>query len=1253
MKKTGKIISLLCLACAVVLMTMGIAFLLPENLIQGSKAAGTQHITYPGADGETFVDNGVSKTLVGSANTLNTLVRTNANTANAYFVLVNDIDLSGFANWTAITTLNASAVFDGNNYSIKNLKITSGSTTGLFGTANGTVKNLVMENISITTSGTYVGAIAGKSSGSASRFENIIVSSGTFTGTGNAYGAIIGEVSGGKTTVESCLNAVNIKAAYFIGGLIGHSTGSAIINISKCANEGNIEATSTSYGYTGGIFGLSEGSSNVTIEWSYNKGTVKTVGTYGAGILGCAWSGTAVIRNCFNDSVLNLVSNQGGITTRSSATVTITNCYYNNTLYTGAICNTVTGVTTTVSSGLSTSAIQDAETFLPLINAGAPEGAQVFVSSGGQICLAVFNKTTKLTFMVGTTEYFILYQDIDDGDGAITLPGNGTTGYQSPEKIGFDFLGWENIADNQVYEEGDQFLNPQFNEITFDAVFEKITYTINCINETGHDVEYTGVEGIKIGETDNLGTDEWEDGDYNWLVKFGNATGENLQDWVNLGSNQNLPLALTADFITKYADAGCEITFKIIRTSTSTVVNVRSTIIPDGLGSFNYSIKDGDDKISEGITANMGGVITLPTQGQILKLEAASSSKYYKFSNFILYNNFGTPVDAEIEDAIYDCSDDQRFSLTTTIRNGYTIEVNFEKVEFDIDISAELRDGDIGEENYVTLNSGTESAVVSIGESIDIGAVAAVANSQGNYKFSAWKIYDMYEDGFVYLSSELEFVLDMASFEVTDAWLDQYLYNGKITIIAEYVEMYSVSISVESGQDSFGTIIIHYADPLAESGACNFIHNVEFSAGSVISISVSVEDDYEFAGFVGVAGINQFDTSLELTVTGTINITAVFKHKEYNVLVESKDSAKTPVKIVDFTDAIIGTLNASGNKTLADTLDIARAEIIAGNVTGYIFTGFTIKNAVGDIVEISSDAITDELLKANLDASAVGNFIITANFIKIYKLSTAVSEDSLSMGDIYVYIVEGDQETLTDKREFGYGTELKVKAKVKEGAAAYFEFDGFFGKRDGEGNAAELSFIIDLNRTITAHFKAKPFTLSGNLKTKGTGKLAIDNEANPNLILGDTVVLMANPGSGKVVKNWTVNGVKIKDLEKNSKYEVSVSENNVTIVLTSEWLTDYGTEMNSLVEFKMSGAIMMAILIPSIIVPLLLILFAIYFINYRRKMAIVKKHLQEENRTKVTRGVASFIEDIREGKNVGQVTKEDVKQAMKKKKDDK
>ncbi|MBR2464133.1 MAG: hypothetical protein IKB41_01705 [Clostridia bacterium] len=176
--------------------------------------------------------------------------------------LVSDIDLKNI-DWTPIGDVDAegwvgfNGTFDGQGYTINNLKITSDSWgQGLFGYMPDavTVKNVNINNVDIT-AGDCCGALFGW--GTKGTFSNIHVTGNvSVIGTsGDGYvGGIVGH--GYNATFENCSvitdNGVISGGGSFVGGIVGYQCNNAK-TIKDCSVEG---LTITGYAAVGGIAGI-------------------------------------------------------------------------------------------------------------------------------------------------------------------------------------------------------------------------------------------------------------------------------------------------------------------------------------------------------------------------------------------------------------------------------------------------------------------------------------------------------------------------------------------------------------------------------------------------------------------------------------------------------------------------------------------------------------------------------------------------------------------------------------------------------------------------------------------------------------------------------------------------------------------------------------------------------------------------------------------------------------------------------------
>ena len=149
----------------------------------------------------------------------------------------------------------------------------SGLSAPLFTTLTGTVKNLVLEDVNIT-SGTDVGAIAGTANGAA-RIYNVGILSGSVGGTGNV-GGLVGLLAG-TARVINCYSYANITGGTVAAGLVGYNNVATTMNnlqtmVMNCMFYGNITGASTMKPVYGGNIISNAGKSGVNNYNYYRDG---------------------------------------------------------------------------------------------------------------------------------------------------------------------------------------------------------------------------------------------------------------------------------------------------------------------------------------------------------------------------------------------------------------------------------------------------------------------------------------------------------------------------------------------------------------------------------------------------------------------------------------------------------------------------------------------------------------------------------------------------------------------------------------------------------------------------------------------------------------------------------------------------------------------------------------------------------------------------------------------------------------------
>lgn len=271
------------------------------------------------------------------------------NDVNASYKLMGDIDLEK-QEFTPVGNAEAGAfagTFDGNGYTISNLKVSSGKYAALFGCNEGTVKNIVLKNIDVSGTRYAAGVIA--ENAEAGIIADCKVLSGKVQGVDGLNPLNIGGICGlnggklegvfenrasvkseeissiaggivGKSTADVELSDVKNYGDITgdcAGGLIGYGTnvvitaGQNVGNISNFLlngfeNHGGRNNAATfervTYGGAGGLLGYSAKSN---IEKSYNAGKITGVRD-GAGII--ASTKEAELNECYNSAAITMLT---------------------------------------------------------------------------------------------------------------------------------------------------------------------------------------------------------------------------------------------------------------------------------------------------------------------------------------------------------------------------------------------------------------------------------------------------------------------------------------------------------------------------------------------------------------------------------------------------------------------------------------------------------------------------------------------------------------------------------------------------------------------------------------------------------------------------------------------------------------------------------------------------------------------------------------------------------------------------------
>ena len=226
--------------------------------------------------GYTIEGNG-SYTVTSADGLINVAELVNGGKTDINITLDKNIDLTG-KDWTPIGTnyeKRYKGTFDGRGHTIKGLTVTTNDQfVGLFGYLDkaGTVKNVVMEGVQITSNQIDGGSIGGVVGYGWGTIENCSVS-GSVSGT--VYvGGVVGVQIGGSIT--GCSSSATVKGTVDVGGVAGQTNSSA--TLTACYATGNviIEMDPKKNIAGGSLVGMNAGSSLLAC---YATGNVTSTGS--------------------------------------------------------------------------------------------------------------------------------------------------------------------------------------------------------------------------------------------------------------------------------------------------------------------------------------------------------------------------------------------------------------------------------------------------------------------------------------------------------------------------------------------------------------------------------------------------------------------------------------------------------------------------------------------------------------------------------------------------------------------------------------------------------------------------------------------------------------------------------------------------------------------------------------------------------------------------------------------------------------
>ena len=236
----------------------------------------TYTVSLAAARGYTIEDDG-SYTVTSADGLMNIAELVNGGKSDINITLDKNIDLTG-KDWTPIGTdydNSYKGTFDGGGHTITGLTFTTNDEyAGLFGWLNraGTVKNVVMEGVQITSNQIYGGSIGGVVGSGWGTIENCSVS-GSISGT--VYvGGVVGAQIGGSIT--GCSSSATVKGTLNVGGVAGQTIFGATLTACYATGNVTIEIDPRQNISGGGLVGFNDG---ISLLSCYATGNVTSTGS--------------------------------------------------------------------------------------------------------------------------------------------------------------------------------------------------------------------------------------------------------------------------------------------------------------------------------------------------------------------------------------------------------------------------------------------------------------------------------------------------------------------------------------------------------------------------------------------------------------------------------------------------------------------------------------------------------------------------------------------------------------------------------------------------------------------------------------------------------------------------------------------------------------------------------------------------------------------------------------------------------------
>ena len=493
-------------------------------------------------------------------------------------------------------------------------------------------------------------------------------------------------------------------------------------------------------------------------------------------------------------------------------------------------------------------------------------------------------------------------------------------------------------------------------------------------------------------------------------------------------------------------------------------------------------------------------------------------------------------------------------------------------------------------------------------------------------------------------------------FTVTEDFLNTYanrndINDYKIEFVVVYTPIYTVNIDAEDS----GKLTIKDTNNDKLVG-----DTIKVVSGSVISLIITPNTGYAI-DYVKVNGetINVNKNKAVVIINKDTSIVVRYKNVEYDI--NYLAISTTGSNLGDLAD-YVRLVDANGNVLTSLDKDTKIAGIQELNKTNaYKLVEFMIQryalNEDGEIDKTKQEnyTFTADTLNSILNSDGTldlnryvvkGQIKIVTRYLKQLLLTISINggtEDNV--GSFDATIQSGYYQTITNftgQKSISVYVDFRSVVKIVANSGTGYAFDGF-----SKWSSVEGQYNITKDTVIVLNYVLAPMTIVLD-EEKTNNKYEYEYSSTGTEVTANTSEVKIGDAVNLKYENTFKDQItKIKLFAADGTLIAEADGNSARFELTQDLLEKMKNGFYYETESKITILFILTFVVLPVIALAVILLVILMAIKNKKLRNATKSALETQMKTNVTRNVSSFINDLRSGKDVGQVTDEDVKRAMK------